>query len=322
LPWEKNFLPIGSGPRDGAERKGVDGVKLTDLLRSRSVKEESEEAAPSLGTEGKIHWREEIVAVPIEEIRPSPYQPRQRIDEGKIEELAASIAEHGLLHPVVVRMREGGYELVVGERRWRACRRLGWRSIPAVVKALSEQAAAELALIENLQRKDLDFFEEAEGYQRLITEFDLTQEELAKRIGCSQSAIANKLRLLRLHPEVREAIISREMITERHARALLRLGSPEEQLEMIERIAKEGLSVKKVEQLIAAREQKGKGKGQRWIGVIKDMRPFMNSLRKLTAQLERAGLAVRIEEEAKGQDEVVIHIRIGRRAETQRKDGS
>jgi ParB family chromosome partitioning protein len=292
----------------------VDRVKLTDLLRARSVKEDREDAAPPLEMEGKVQWREEIVAVPIEEIRPSPYQPRKRIDQGKIEELAASIAEHGLLHPVVVRMIEGGYELVVGERRWRACQRLGWRSIPAVVRTLSEQAAAELALIENLQRKDLDFFEEAEGYQRLITEFDLTQEELARRVGCSQSAIANKLRLLRLHPQVREAIISREIISERHARALLRLESPAEQLAMIERIAKEELSVKKVEQLIAAREGKERSKGQRWIGVMKDVRPFMNSLRKLTGQLERAGLAVTIEEESKGRDEVVIQIRIGRRS--------
>lgn len=289
-------------------------MKLTDLLRARSVKEDREDAAPPLEMEGKVQWREEIVAVPIEEIRPSPYQPRKRIDQGKIEELAASIAEHGLLHPVVVRMIEGGYELVVGERRWRACQRLGWRSIPAVVRTLSEQAAAELALIENLQRKDLDFFEEAEGYQRLITEFDLTQEELARRVGCSQSAIANKLRLLRLHPQVREAIISREIISERHARALLRLESPGEQLAMIERIAKEELSVKKVEQLIAAREGKERSKGQRWIGVMKDVRPFMNSLRKLTGQLERAGLAVTIEEESKGRDEVVIQIRIGRRS--------
>lgn len=289
-------------------------MKLTDLLRARSVKEDREDAAPPLEMEGKVQWREEIVAVPIEEIRPSPYQPRKRIDQGKIEELAASIAEHGLLHPVVVRMIEGGYELVVGERRWRACQRLGWRSIPAVVRTLSEQAAAELALIENLQRKDLDFFEEAEGYQRLITEFDLTQEELARRVGCSQSAIANKLRLLRLHPQVREAIISREIISERHARALLRLESPAEQLAMIERIAKEELSVKKVEQLIAAREGKERSKGQRWIGVMKDVRPFMNSLRKLTGQLERAGLAVTIEEESKGRDEVVIQIRIGRRS--------
>jgi ParB family chromosome partitioning protein len=292
----------------------VDRVKLTDLLRARSVKEDREDAAPPLEMEGKVQWREEIVAVPIEEIRPSPYQPRKRIDQGKIEELAASIAEHGLLHPVVVRMIEGGYELVVGERRWRACQRLGWRSIPAVVRTLSEQAAAELALIENLQRKDLDFFEEAEGYQRLITEFDLTQEELARRVGCSQSAIANKLRRLRLHPQVREAIISREIISERHARALLRLESPAEQLAMIERIAKEELSVKKVEQLIAAREGKERSKGQRWIGVMKDVRPFMNSLRKLTGQLERAGLAVTIEEESKGRDEVVIQIRIGRRS--------
>ena len=102
-----------------------------------------------------------------------------------------------------------------------------WRSIPAVVRTLSEQAAAELALIENLQRKDLDFFEEAEGYQRLITEFDLTQEELARRVGCSQSAIANKLRLLRLHPQVREAIISREIISERYAGPSCALNPPE-----------------------------------------------------------------------------------------------
>lgn len=301
--------------------KGVDGVKLTDLLRSRPVKED-EESASVLETEANIHWREEIIAVPIEQIKPSPYQPRKRMDEGKLEELAASIGEHGLLHPVVVRMRDDAYELVVGERRWRACQRLGWRSIPAVVRELSEQAAAELALIENLQRKDLDFLEEAEGYQRLITEFDLTQEELAQRVGCSQSAIANKLRLLRLDPKVREAIISREIISERHARALLRLESAEEQLEMIQRIAKEELSVKNVEKLIADRGRKGKTRGQKWVGVIKDVRPFMNSLRKLTGQLERAGLAVEVQEEAKGPDDLIIQIRIGRRGETQRKDGS
>jgi ParB family chromosome partitioning protein len=164
-----------------------------------------------------------IINIPIDEIAPNPYQPRKDFSGSSLEELATSIKEYGVLQPVNVRKIGGkGYELVSGERRLRATRLAGMEVIPAVVIEVVEQDSAVIALIENLQREDLNFMEEAEGYHNLISDHGMTQEELAKKVGKKQSTIANKLRLLKLNNKIKKTILENEL-TERHARALLKL---------------------------------------------------------------------------------------------------
>lgn len=272
-------------------------MRLTDLLLSRQRREESGR------TGGQEKWKEEVQAVPLELVAAGKFQPRREFEEGgALQELAASIEIHGLLQPILVRPGGAvGYEVIVGERRLRACRLLGWEVIPpAIIRDVEDKEAAEYALIENLQREDLHVLEVAEGYERLLQEFDLTQEELGERLGISQANIANKLRLLRLPAKVRE-IISREMLSERHGRALLRLRTEAEQLEVAEKIAAEGLSVKDTERLIArlldrGGERKSVRKGRRKL-IIKDIRLFTNSVRQLVDTLKSSGLIVDLAEE-------------------------
>ncbi len=267
-------------------------MRLTDLLLSRQRREES-------GRTGQEKWKEEVQAVPLELVAAGKFQPRREFEEGALQELAASIEIHGLLQPILVRPGAVGYEVIVGERRLRACRLLGWEVIPAIIRDVEDKEAAEYALIENLQREDLHVLEVAEGYERLLQEFDLTQEELGERLGISQANIANKLRLLRLPAKVRQ-IISREMLSERHGRALLRLRTEAEQLEVAEKIAAEGLSVKDTERLIARLldrgERKSVRKGRRKL-IIKDIRLFTNSVRQLVDTLKSSGLIVDLAEE-------------------------
>ena len=162
-----------------------------------------------------------------------------------------SIKTYGLLQPVIVRSIASGYELVAGERRLRACQQLGWTQIPAVVKDVSESAMATMALIENLQRENLSFLEEAAGYERLLKEFKLTQEVLAQRLGKSQSTIANKLRLLKLPDSVKEKLLAHDL-TERHARALLKLPDEEAQIKILQEVCNLGYTVKQTEIIVAA----------------------------------------------------------------------
>lgn len=168
---------------------------------------------------------ETVREINIEDIRPNSFQPRRAFDEEKLAEMAESVRTHGILQPVVVRSIIGGYELVAGERRWRAAQLAGLVRIPAVIRELSEGEMMEVALIENIQREDLNPLEEAEAFKILLTEFGLTQEELAQRVGKSRSHIANILRLLNLTPEV-QSYVSRGTITMGHARALLALSEP------------------------------------------------------------------------------------------------
>ena len=161
----------------------------------------------------------------VSSIRPNPFQPRTRLDEPALAELTASIEASGLLQPVVVRPRNGTYELIAGERRWRAVQRLGWRTVPAVVKDADDQTLLTLALIENLQRHDLSAIDEALGYQRLMDEFKMPQAEVARMVGRSRPAIANLLRLLRLPADVR-ALVHEGKLSEGHGRALLTAMTP------------------------------------------------------------------------------------------------
>lgn len=199
----------------------------------------------------------EFRPIPIEEIRPNPYQPRSFKEEAaksaEFLELVASIKEKGVLQPVLVRRRRDGYELVLGERRWRAAKAAGLKTVPAIVRSADEREMLEMALVENLMREDLNPIEEAMGYKNLIEQFDLTHEEIARSMGRDRSTITNALRLLTLPFKVRDALVAGQ-ITPGHARALLTLGSRREQVELCERIIAEGLSVRTVERLCGERK--------------------------------------------------------------------
>ncbi|NIO03633.1 MAG: ParB/RepB/Spo0J family partition protein [Proteobacteria bacterium] len=191
----------------------------------------------------------ELFLCGIEEIVPNQKQPRRRFDEEKIEELAKSIREKGILEPLLVRKSGEGYELIVGERRWRAAQRAGLREVPVLLKNVSNREALELTLVENLQREDLSALEEAEGYRQLIDEFRFTQEELAKRIGKDRSSVTNTLRLLRLPNEVKEKLADLSL-SSGHGRALLTLPTEADQNEVCRLVLQKGLSVRETEKLV------------------------------------------------------------------------
>ena len=187
--------------------------------------------------------------LPVSQLRPNPYQPRTRIDEEALDELTASIEVSGLLQPVVVRPHGSGYELIAGERRWRAVQRLGWPTIPAVVKEVGDQTLLTLALVENLQRNDLSPIDEADGYRRLMEQFAVPQGEVARLVGRNRSTIANLLRLLRLPAEVRE-MVHTSALSEGHARALLALENPEAISRLARQAVAGGWSVREIEERV------------------------------------------------------------------------
>lgn len=243
---------------------------------------------------------DEIRHIDIKQIVISPFQPRKTFDEDQIKELSQSIKDLGIIQPIVVRRTLNGYELVAGERRLRASKIAGFTTIPAVIKELDDRQTAEIALVENLQRSDLNFFEEAEGYQKLMKEFNLTQEELAKRVGKSQSAIANKLRILKLPFSVRTAI-SPELVTERHVRALLKLPDEDAQLQVLKEIYERDLTVRQVEELISSwgkniPQDSKKRKKTKFVPVLRDLRIFLNTIRGAVKILQQTGLNALIEE--------------------------
>lgn len=191
----------------------------------------------------------ELFLCGIEEIVPNPKQPRKRFDDERIRELAVSIKEKGILEPLVVRKSGEGYELIIGERRWRAAQRAGLREVPALLRNVSDREALEMMLVENLQREDLGILEEAEGYRQLIDEFQLTQEEVARRIGKDRTSVTNTLRLLRLPDTVKERLAD-AALSPGHARALLALPSEEDREEMCRVIVRKGLSVRETERQV------------------------------------------------------------------------
>ena len=191
----------------------------------------------------------EISNISVNKIFPNTYQPRRFFNEEALEELSQSIKEHGIIQPITVRKRGESFELVAGERRWRAARMANLEVVPCNIIEITDTESAEIALLENLQREDLNFIEEAEAYFNLINDHKFTQDELAKRMGKKQSTIANKLRILKLSHTVREACLENKL-TERHARALLSLPNEELQLSVINKIIKNSLNVKATEELI------------------------------------------------------------------------
>jgi ParB family chromosome partitioning protein len=187
--------------------------------------------------------------IDIAKIRPNRWQPRRTFAKETLEELAASIREHGVLEPVIVRKVEDGYELIAGERRWRAAQQAGLRQIPALAVEATDQKALELALVENLQRSDLNVIEEAEGYQTLSEKFGLTQDEIAQRVNKARASVANALRLLSLPPEIKQ-FVSEGLLSAGHAKVLLGLVTDPERCRLAERAIKEGLSVRDLERIV------------------------------------------------------------------------
>lgn len=190
-----------------------------------------------------------LITCGIEEIIPNKYQPRKVFDPEKLKELVASVREKGVIQPLLARRIDGGYELIAGERRWRAAQMAGLRDVPVILREVRDKEMLELALIENIQRAELNPIEEAEGYQKLISEFDYTQEELSIRVGKERSTITNFLRLLRLPDPVKEDV-SKGAVSTGHAKAMLGLDSPEKQLEAHSIVVNKGLSVRETEALV------------------------------------------------------------------------
>jgi ParB family transcriptional regulator, chromosome partitioning protein len=243
--------------------------------------------------------------VPIEDIHPSTEQPRKTFDGERLEELAASIRTQGIIQPLIVRTRPaGGYELIAGERRWRAAQRAGLHEVPAVIRDVAPAQAFEMALVENLQREDLNPIEEAAGYERLIAEFGYTQEKLADRVGKERSTVANSLRLLRLPDSVR-GLVAQGRLSMGHARALLGLESPAAMERLARRTVAQDLSVRKVEETVR-RDRTGAGGGGTQAGAVA-ARPSPNA-RDLGMRLSRAlGTRVDVTENAPGRGHLTIH---------------
>lgn len=254
---------------------------------------------------------ETIVLLPPEDIAPNPYQPRQVFDGDSLAALADSIRRYGVLSPLSVRRRKDRYELVAGERRLRAARMAGLDEVPCVVLDIDAAESGAIALVENLQRADLDFVEQAQGLQRLMELFGLSQEECARRVGLSQSAVANKLRLLRLPPDILDTLRS-EGLTERHGRALLRLPGEAARRRALDHVVKKRLSVADAERYIDAllsRTEEPADPRSRF--VLKDVRVFMNSLRHSVELMRRGGVDVAVDQ-SQSEEEMLVTIRIRR----------
>lgn len=237
----------------------------------------------------------ETRTIPIKNVVPNPHQPRQEFDKAALQDLAISIMEYGLMQPITVRqIGPFDYELIAGERRLTACRNLGMTYIPAIVMTADATDSAVLALVENIQRENLNYIEEAEAFCNLITEHGLTQEELADKLGKSQSTIANKIRILKLSPKVRQ-MLAEHNLTERHARALLRLPDDRQRQRAVKLIVERGLSVAKTEELVDKLLQtpiKAQPEPRTQTGgrVFRDVRIFNNTIRQAVDMMRRSGI--------------------------------
>lgn len=250
--------------------------------------------------------KQEVIQVPVDKIKPSRYQPRLKFDEEKLEELKESIQQNGLIQPLTVRPMEDYYELIAGERRYRACKKAGFTEIPCYVLSPTDDQAAQMALIENVQRQDLSAVEEAKSYLQIMKQAHLSQEQVAKKIGKSQSAVANKIRLLNLPDEIQNGVIDGQ-ITERHARALLSV--PEDkQKSVYQDIVKKGLNVRETEAYIETMNKPKKVHArQKTKGFSKNVQIGINTINQSIKMIEKLGIEVKSEtEEADSEVRMII----------------
>ncbi|KHD84999.1 nucleoid occlusion protein [Heyndrickxia ginsengihumi] len=267
-------------------------------------------------TTEEVRNREEVQKIPVSNIVPNRFQPRTIFNEEKIEELARTIHTHGIIQPIVVREYEqGNFEIIAGERRFRAVQKLGWEKVPAIIKNLNDTETASVALIENLQREELTPIEEAIAYGKLIELHQLTQEALAQRLGKGQSTVANKLRLLKLPQEIQNALLQKK-ITERHARALIPLKEPALQIRVLNDIIDKNLNVKQTEDLILRLLNKEEKKQKpRRLAFSKDMRIAVNTIRQSVSMVTDSGINLDSKEED-FEDYYQITIRIPKKSKS------
>lgn len=254
-----------------------------------------------------------VFYLPVDKIHPNPSQPRRYFDEESLAELSRSILRYGIIQPLTVRHGAHGYELIAGERRLRAARLAGLREVPCLLARADEEDSPLLALIENLQRRDLHWYEEACAIAKLIASYGLSQEQAAEKLGKSQSAVANKLRLLRLSPEC-VTLLREHDLSERHARALLRLADDESRYAAAREVVERGYNVAQTEAFVDAllRERAVTPPPRQPTYVIKDVRIFLNSIRRQLGIMQRAGVDAAVEREDTD-DEIRMTIRIPRR---------
>ncbi|AEG41061.1 nucleoid occlusion protein [Lactobacillus kefiranofaciens] len=268
----------------------------------------------------EVPKNKQIQDLELDKIVPNRYQPRREFSDNSIKELAKTLDQDGLLQPIVVREDGDQYEIIAGERRYRAAKSLGWDTIPAIVKNMDDDQAASLALIENLQREDLNPIDEAKAYTNLMKLNDLTQTALAKDMGKSQSYVANKLRLLKLGDDVQEALIAGK-ITARHGRALIGLND-EDQKRVLAEIEEKGLNVKQTEAIAQnvdeyfnpKREKKEKNKPEQKVTsrIPKDLKVQINTIKKAVKLAKDSGIRVKVKED-KNPDDYKITIELKRK---------
>ena len=253
----------------------------------------------------------QVLHIPLSKIVPNPYQPRKEFESEALSELADSIRQYGVLQPLLVAPgKDDTYILIAGERRLRASTMAGLGTVPVIVSEYTTQQIAEIALIENLQRKDLHYLEEAEGYEKLVNTFHLTQESMAIRVGKKQSTIANKLRLLRLPSPVRKKLHDSDL-TERHARILLKLENEDLQKAVLQKVLKGHLNVRQTEALVEKTlKEAGKlnQKKPRFV-IVNDVRIYLNSIKEIMETVKTSGIPSSMEQEMDG-DDVVVTLRI------------
>lgn len=233
--------------------------------------------------------KSKVVELSVDEIRPNPAQPRRTFNEQELRNLSQSIRVNGLIQPLLVRKLKDGYELVAGERRLRACRMAGLKKVSCIISDCSAGTSAVLALAENLQRQDLQVFEEAEGIRRLIEEWHVTQEEAAFRLGKSQSALANKLRLLRLTGTERQKITAAGL-TERHARALLRIEDQQLREKILNTIIEKHLNVQETDRYVEKCLERKEVQKQKRTAIVKDVRIFLNTISHAVGVMKQSGI--------------------------------
>lgn len=258
---------------------------------------------------GNLISEVKVVKITIDKIFPNPYQPRKTFDEEALRDLAASIAQYGVLQPLLVAPAENGrYMLIAGERRLRASKMAELQEVPVIISEYTSQQIAEIALIENLQREDLHFLEEAEGYEKLMQQFHITQEAMAARVGKKQSTIANKLRLLRLSDRIRKILVEASL-SERHARALLKLDDEEKQVQVLTAVIDNGYSVRQTENYIEKMLADKKQEKKKRLVIVNDVRIYLNSIKQVVNAIKDVGIPVNMEQTVDG-DDVIVSLRI------------
>ncbi|MGM0445808.1 MAG: ParB/RepB/Spo0J family partition protein [Bacillota bacterium] len=241
--------------------------------------------------------KSKIKQIDTNKIKPNPHQPRTNFNQENLEKLAESIKNFGIIQPLIVRKKDKGYQLIAGERRLRAAKLINLKKVPAIINDYQEEEIAEISLVENIQRQDLNFLDEALAYYSIMNQFGLSQTELGEKVGKNQSTIANKLRILKL-PEEILALIRKYALSERHARALLKLDDKQKQIEFIKKASKDSLSVREFNKLVDKFLKKSTEEKQVKT-YYKDVRLLKNTLNSAIDQIRKAGIEVEVNQEEK-----------------------